>query len=247
MKPKNLTLGVLGGMGPAATAEFLMILAKMAPAECDQEHPRMIVYSHTVTPDRTAFLLGGGADPYPYLKEGLEKLIDWGADILVVTCNTAHYFIDQFREKLSVPLIHIVEETIERAAELSPEGAWLAATLGTMRTGLYQRYADKMKYKLYIPMENVQTEIHHATDLVKQGKQSEAGCCFAPIITELWAEKKLPVIGACTEIPISYRNGGLPEDMLISSLDALAEAAIKELYFGEISDRMRSTFTIFTP
>ena len=232
MKPKNLTLGILGGMGPAATAEFMKIMAEKAPAECDQEHPRMIVYSHTITPDRTAFLLGKGPDPYPSLKEGLEKLVDWGADILAVTCNTAHYFLDQFREELSVPLIHIVEETIKRAAERSPQGAWLTATLGTMRTGLYQRYADKMGYKLYIPGEDVQVEIHHATDLVKQGRQNEAGCHFAPIVTELWAEKERPIVGACTEIPISYRGGGLPEEMLISSLDALAEAAIRELYFG---------------
>ena len=232
MKPKNLTLGILGGMGPAATAEYMMILAEKAPAECDQEHPRMIVYSHTITPDRTTFLLGKGADPYPYLRDGLECLIGWGADILVVTCNTAHYFIDRFREELSVPLIHIVEETIMKAAQLSPEGAWLTATLGTMRTGLYQRYADRLGYKLYIPEEAMQEDIHHTTDLVKQGEQNEAGCCLAPIVKELWAERELPVIGACTEIPISYRSGGLPENMLISSLDALAEATIRELYFG---------------
>ena len=231
MKPKNLTLGILGGMGPAATAEFMMILAEKAPAECDQEHPRMIVYSHTITPDRTTFLLGKGDDPYPYLKDGLEKLIGWGADILAVTCNTAHYFIDQFREELSVPLIHIVEETIVKAVELSPEGAWLTATLGTMRTGLYQMYADKIGYRLYIPKEDMQEEIHHATDLVKRGQLNEAGRCLAPVINGLWAEKRLPVIGACTEIPISYRSGGLPENMLISSLDALAEATIRNLYF----------------
>ena len=232
MNPKNLTLGILGGMGPAATAEFMMILAEKAPAECDQEHPRAIIYSHTITPDRTTFLIGKGADPHPYLKDGLRSLIDWGADILVVTCNTAHYFIDQFREELSVPLIHIVEETIAKAAELSPEGAWLTATLGTMRTGLYQKYADKIGYKLYIPEEIMQEGIHHATNLVKKGLQNEAGRCLSPIVSRLWIERDLPVIGACTEIPISYRNGGLPENMLISSLDALAEATIKALYFG---------------
>ena len=68
MKHNGLTLGVLGGMGPAATAEFLRLLAVKAPADCDQEHPRMIVYSHTVTPDRTTYLLGKGPDPEPYLK-----------------------------------------------------------------------------------------------------------------------------------------------------------------------------------
>ena len=79
MKHNGLTLGVLGGMGPAATAEFQRLLAVKAPATCDQEHPRMIVYSHTVTPDRTTYLLGKGPDPEPYLLDGLRTLIGWGA------------------------------------------------------------------------------------------------------------------------------------------------------------------------
>ena len=85
----NKTLGVLGGMGPAATADFLKILAEKDPANCDQEHPRMIVYEYTETPDRTTYLLGKGPDPRKYLRKGLETLIGWGADYLCVTCNTA--------------------------------------------------------------------------------------------------------------------------------------------------------------
>ncbi|HPK30544.1 MAG TPA: amino acid racemase, partial [Bacteroidales bacterium] len=113
MKHNGLTLGVLGGMGPAATAEFLRLLAEKAPADVDQEHPRMIVYSHTITPDRTTFILGKGPDPHNYIREGLDTLIGWGADLLAVTCNTAHYFIDKFRDELPVPVIHIIEETIK--------------------------------------------------------------------------------------------------------------------------------------
>ena len=75
MKHNGLTLGVLGGMGPAATAEFLRLLAEKAPADVDQEHPRMIVYSHTITPDRTTFILGKGPDPHNYIREGLDTLI----------------------------------------------------------------------------------------------------------------------------------------------------------------------------
>ena len=230
MKPKDITLGVLGGMGPAATAEFMQILAEIAPASCDQEHPRMIIYSHTITPDRTTYILGKGPDPYNYLKEGLETLTGWGAGLLAVTCNTAHYFIDQFREELGVPLVHIVEETIRKASEISPQGAWLTSTLGTMRTGLYQQYAEKMGYKLYLPDERQAEEIHHATDLVKWGRREEAGELFGKLVNELWSERRLPIIGACTEIPLAYRVAGLPDDMIVSSLYALAEGCVRELY-----------------
>ncbi|MCK9626178.1 MAG: amino acid racemase [Bacteroidales bacterium] len=230
MKNNGLTLGVLGGMGPAATAEFQRILAIKAPADVDQEHPRMIVYSHTITPDRTTFILGKGPNPYNYIKDGLETLIGWGADILATTCNTAHYFIDQFRGELSVPVVHIIEETIKASQNKCPQGAWLTATLGTMRTGLYQKHAEKFGYNFKIPSEEMQIEIHDITDLVKAGKQIEAGVRFRKVVEELWEVEKLPVVGACTEIPIAYQNSGLPEDMGISCLEALADGCIRELY-----------------
>lgn len=225
------TLGVLGGMGPAATADFLRVLAEKTPAGTDQEHPRMIVYSHTVTPDRTTFLLGKGPDPTEYIKDGLNTLIGWGADMLCVTCNTAHHFIDGFRSEISKPIVHIIDETIAKSSDVSPQGAWLTATLGTMRTGLYQRHAKESGYNFRIPSEELQVEIHDVTDMVKAGKHREAGEKFRGIVEQLWAIEKLPVVGACTEIPIAYANTGLDPQLGISCLDALAEGCIRELYY----------------
>jgi len=230
MKNNGLTLGVLGGMGPAATAEFLRIMAEKDPADVDQEHPRTIVYMHTITPDRTTFLLGKGPDPENYLREGLETLIGWGADRLCITCNTAHYFIDKWRDELSKPVIHIIDETIRECQERSPKGAWLTATLGTMRTGLYQRHAAESGYNFLIPSEEMQIEIHDITDQVKAGKHAEAGKRFRSVCERLWEIEKAPIVGACTEIPIAYQHSGLPEEMGISSLEALANGCIRELY-----------------
>ncbi len=225
------TLGVLGGMGPAATADFLRVLAEITPAGTDQEHPRMIVYSHTVTPDRTTYLLGKGPDPTEYIKDGLNTLIKWGADMLCVTCNTAHHFIDGFREEISKPIVHIIDETILKSSTVSPQGAWLTATLGTMRTGLYQRHAKESGYNFHIPSEELQVEIHDVTDMVKAGQHKEAGEKFRGIVEQLWAIEKLPIVGACTEIPIAYANTGLDPQMGISCLVALAEGCVRELYY----------------
>lgn len=225
------TLGVLGGMGPAATADFLRVLAERTPAGTDQEHPRMIVYSHTVTPDRTTYILGKGPNPNDYLKDGLETLIKWGAELLCVTCNTAHYFIDGFRDQLSKPLVHIIDETIRKSAETSPKGAWLTATLGTMKTGLYQKHAQNSGYTFRIPDPDMQVEIHDVTDMVKAGKHQEAGEKFKEIVGRLWAIEKLPIVGACTEIPIAYTHTKLPAELGISCLEALADGCIRELYY----------------
>ncbi|MBR0254887.1 MAG: aspartate/glutamate racemase family protein [Bacteroidales bacterium] len=232
MKHNGLTLGVLGGMGPAATAEFQRLLAVKAPAGCDQEHPRMIVYSHTVTPDRTTFLLGKGPDPEPYLLDGMLTLEKWGADRLAVTCNTAHHFIDKFIAQglIHVPVIHIIDETIRSCRERSPEGAWLTATLGTMKTGLYQDHGAASGYRFRIPTPEMQARIHAVTDMVKAGRQDEAGAGFKKIVEELWQEERIPVVCACTELPVAYQKAGLPADMGISSLEALADGCIRELY-----------------
>lgn len=230
MKNNGLTLGVLGGMGPAATAEFQRILATKAPADVDQEHPRMIVYSHTITPDRTTFLLGKGPDPEAYLLDGLKTLIGWGADRLVVTCNTAHFFIDKFRDQIEKPIIHIIDETIRTCQERSPQGAWLTATLGTMNTGIYQKHAKDSGYEFLIPTKEMQETIHDITDQVKGGLYDVAGKRFRAVCEELWAIKEVPIVGACTEIPIAYQHTGLPPEMAISSLEALADGCIRELY-----------------
>ena len=229
MRPEK-TLGVLGGMGPAATADFQRVLAEKSPASTDQEHPRMIVYSHTAVPDRTTFLLGKGPDPTEHIKEGLNSLIEWGADYLCVTCNTAHCFVDTFKDELKKPLIHIVDETIRQSAEISPEGAWLTATLGTIKTGLYQKHAEDCGYKFRLPSQEQQEEIQDVIVKVKAGQHKEAGEKFRAIVEQLWEVEKLPVVCACTEIPIAYANTGLAPEMGISSLEALADGCIRELY-----------------
>ena len=226
------TLGVLGGMGPAATADFLKVLAQKVPASTDQEHPRMIVYENTITPDRTTYLLGKGPDPRPYLLDGLQTLTKWGADLICCTCNTAHFFIDEFREqgKFTGPVVHIIDETIGAARKICPEGAWLTATLGTMKTGLYQKHAAACGYKFNIAEYPVQVDIHDVTDMVKAGRVREAGEKFRPIVEALWAEKDVPIVGACTEIPIAYAATGLPAEKFISCLSALADGCVRELY-----------------
>lgn len=230
MNNNGLTLGVLGGMGPAASAEFMRLLAEKAPAGKDQEHPRVILYSNSITPNRTAFLEGRGEDPAPYLLDGLKSLLVWGADLVCVTCNTAHVFVDKFPQEIRDHLVHIVDETILQCRQRSPKGAWLTATLGTMNSGLYQKHAESCGYTFRVPTPELQKEIHDITDIIKAGKAEEGGRRYRAVIDQLWEIEKLPVVGACTELPIAYENTGLPAEWGISSLDALADGCIRELY-----------------
>ncbi len=223
-------LGVLGGMGPAAAAEFLRQLAMKCPANTDQEHPVIYLLGDCEIPDRGTAIFGNGPSPLPRLKEDLLQLCAWGADVLAVPCNTAHYFIDQFADELPVPLVHIVEETVLAAQRLSPEGAWMLSTKGTRACGLYQKCAEKHGFTLYIPDERQSDMAQEAIMYVKANKFAEAGAVCRELVEELWTERDLPVMTACTELPLAYDASGLPQERAVSSIGALADAVVKRLY-----------------
>ena len=224
------TLGVLGGLGPAASADFMRLLVVKAPATVDQEHPRVILLSQPQTPNRNDFIFGVGDDPEPALWSGLQLLSSWGADILCVTCNTAHYYIDHFRSRLDKPLVHIIDETVGAARERSPEGAWLTATLGTIKAGIFQDNAARSGYAFVVPDEETRNEVQEVINIVKAGRYEEAGALMRAVCLKLWSVRDIPVVAACTEIPIAYGYTGLPAEKCISSLEALADACIRELY-----------------
>ena len=223
-------LGVIGGMGPAASAEFLNILTKKSPAEIDQEHAVVYMIADAELPDRSSAILGKGADPSAQLRNDFDKLAALGADIFAVPCNTAHYFIDRFENPLSKPLVHIVEETVLAAKRLNPDGAWMLSTIATMQSGLYQSYADKLGYPIYIPNQRQREKIQESIVEVKANNFVQAGAIVREIVLELWQEKDLPVMTACTEIPLGYDASGLPNEKSVSSLEALAEACLAKLY-----------------
>ena len=211
-KKNGKKLGVLGGMGPAAAAEFLRQLAAKCPAATDQEHPVVYMIGDCEIPDRSTAIFGKGESPAPVLEARLRQLCDMGAEVLAVPCNTAHYFIDDFKAALPQPLVHIIEETVLAAQRLNPEGAWMLSTHGTRASGLYQKYADKHGYTLYLPNEEQAEKAQQAIFYVKAG------------------ELDLPVMTACTELPLGYAASGLPLDREVSSIGALVDACIRMLY-----------------
>lgn len=223
-------LGVLGGMGPAAAAEFLRQLAARCPAARDQEHPIVYMIGDCELPDRSTAIFGEGESPAPMLQAHLNKICEMGADVLAVPCNTAHYFIDDFREQLPRPLVHIIEETILAAQHLNPDGAWMLSTHGTRASGLYQKYADKHGYTLFLPSAEQAEKAQQVILYVKSGELACAGALTKELVEELWRERDIPVMTACTELPLGYAASGLPLAKEVSSIGALVDACIKALY-----------------
>lgn len=224
------TLGVLGGMGPTAAADFLRLLAVMAPARIDQEHPKTLLLSNPQLPDRCSHILCGTEDPTPQIMEHLRELVAWGADLLAVPCNTVHLLLDRHADEIPAPLVHIVEVTLDECEAQSPQGAWVLATIATVESGLYDMAAERRGYTLRHPDEENQQLIEDSINAVKGNRIPESVDLLKKAIDSLWETERLTVAAACTEIPLSYELAGLPCEWMVSSLDALARECLRRLY-----------------
>ena len=132
-------LGILGGLGPAASCYLYQMLIDHTPATCDQDHIDIVISSRASTPDRTAFILGKSKeDPFAVMEQDGFSLVNYGATVLAIPCNTAHYFYDRLAEALPVPVLNMPRLTVEDAREAGCTKLGILATDGTLAAETYQ-------------------------------------------------------------------------------------------------------------
>ena len=132
-----------------------------------------------------------------------------------------------------MPLIHIVEATVEAAKELSMGNcSWLLATDGTQKSMIYPACAEKMQYHFLKPSREQQERVQLCLRRVKAGDMAGAGEIMRGVVGDLWRERDVPVTMGCTELPLAYDASGLPREKQVSSLQALSDACIRVLYGG---------------
>ncbi len=230
MNDPSEIIGILGGMGPAATADFYAKLVSVTPAETDQEHPRTVMWSDPTVPDRTEALLRQGPDPTPWLVRGGEILRAAGATLIAIPCNTAHAFVPTISEQVGLPVVHMIDEVARHLAAMRPRirVAGLLATSGTLRAGLYQEWLDRATIALAVPDETTQdTEVMPAIRALKAGVRGEAvSQPLARAAHRLIEQGAQAIIAGCTEIPLGLRPGSLPVPLVDPAL-VLAGAVLE--------------------
>lgn len=223
-------VGVLGGLGPAATVQFMQRVLDLTVADSDQGHINMIVWNHATTPDRTAFLTGASDDdPLPSMIADARSLERAGARFIVMPCNTAGYFHEQLAESVDIPFVDILSETIELAQRKVPglRLVGLLATNGTIQTGGYARVAADHGLELIIPEDDMQAEVMDMIySGVKAGVPVERGRVSAAI-NHLRNRGAQAVVFGCTEMSVLGLEMGLVnEPDIADSLDALARETV---------------------
>ena len=221
-------LGILGGMGPAASAEYITRLIQQTQANCDQEHIPFVLWNEPRTPDRSTSLRNGDDKPLPYLLQGIQALKTAGCDLIVIPCNTAHFWYDELI-KFQVPIVHIVDSVAYSLcdADVNSGTIGIIGTQATIELGLYQNHL--IDWNCIVPsQEEMDNIVQPAIDLVKAGDMIKSHSMLMSVVDSLISRGAKAVVLGCTEIPLAIRElnqNGIP---LINSIDSLVKVAIKE-------------------
>jgi aspartate racemase len=222
-------IGVLGGMGPMATIDFMSKVVALTPAGCDQEHTPLIVHQVPQIPDRSTAIMEGGDAPLQPMLAGLRRLARAGVELAVIPCNTAHHWHSQLSQLQELPLLHIAEavrqELILRGAQNKQVA--LMATRGTHFAGIYSGRLGPAFEPLLPGDEAVQKLVDASIAAVKAGELTQARQAALEAAERLLSAGADVLILGCTELPVALADT-VVQDRCIDSTLALARLCVNE-------------------
>lgn len=223
-------IGVIGGMGPMATADFLDKVIEEAHAADDESNVPMLISCDPRIPNRPAAILSGGESPLPRLREIRDMLLAAGATALVMPCNTAHHWYRDLTRDCPVPFLDIVEAGCLEAARLADAGASVAVlgTRATLATGMFD--AELVRRGL-VPVAPTEDELERALlpaiAAVKAGRIAQAAAWLTDVLDAVVRRGATQVVLACTELPIALEaSPHRPSVTCIDTNRALARATV---------------------
>jgi aspartate racemase len=227
----TLALGVLGGMGPVATADFQLRLARLAAAQRDQDHISMIVYSDPSTPDRSDAILGRGPSPLPAMLAGVDFLNRAGCALIAIPCNSAHYWYDELAAQSAAPVLHIADVTAGRLhAGRTATTVGLLATEGTSRSGIYHDRLTRAGIATLDLTDLGEAGVMRGIRALKAGREREARHTLVEAGRELLRRGADVLVVACTDISAALSGiDSVDGADVVDASDCLARAVLTAL------------------
>ena len=228
MKPSEKIIGILGGMGPEATADLFYRIIRATPVEKDQDHFHVIIDSNSKIPDRTPAILGNGPSPLSLMIKTGKTLEKAGADFLIMPCNTAHYYYKELQKALGIPILHMIKLSSEYVTKKYPEvkSIGLLATDGTITSNLYHDAYIKQGIATITPKKSSQKDVMDAIyNHIKKGNLKKGEELLRKVAEELIDIKADAIICGCTEVSLVLHDGDLPVP-IIDTMQVLAEEAV---------------------
>lgn len=228
-------LGVLGGMGPLATADFLQKFTKATPAEYDQDHPQVVVFSNPKIPDRIGPILGkGSVSPLPALIESAQRLQEFGAKVLVMPCHTAHFWYTQIAQAVTIPFLHIADITCEEIVRIGGKRKMtvgVLATQATLHAQIYQERFNNLGISYLLPdQDGMERHVLPAIAAIKQESMAEASVMLTEAVDRITQRGAEVVVLACTELPtVLDRVDPAISERCVDATEILARASVSKL------------------
>jgi len=221
-------------MGPEATIDLFAKIVRSTRASRDQDHLRIIIDNNPAIPDRQKAILENGVSPVKLLVETARNLEGAGADFIVMPCNTAHYWIEDIRKAVRIPVVDMIEETAEEIARAYPSlrTVGILAATGTVRSGLYQKNLRRLRINCVSPVDDDQLTLMGVIYSVKAGDVSKHRVA-AEVARRVVTAGAEAVVCGCTEIPLVLKTG----DLSVPLIDATQVLASRTV---EISQGLRS-------
>lgn len=221
-----MKLGVIGGLGPAATAYFMELVIKMTKANCDNEHLEMIIYNSSSIPDRTSYILGKSKyNPVIPMTIIGKKLEEQNVDYISIPCVTAHYFYETLAKEINKPIINILRETVLHLKENDIKTVGIAATDGTISSGLFQNELKAFGINYVLPSTKSQQLIMNLIyKNVKAGLPIDMEK-FLSVSEELKHNGAEVIILGCTELSLIKRDCSIGSGYL-DAMEVLARASV---------------------
>lgn len=219
-------IGILGGMGPSATVDFMDKIIQLTPATRDQEHLPVIVANLPHVPDRSSAILGRGEDPLPALLRGIDLLNQIEVGVLVIPCNSSHHWFDQMAQRSHAPILHIAQACVA-AIPAAQERIAILATRGALASGFYQAALTARGLKFVVPDESqVQNHVDACIKAVKGGDIPGGTAELNKVFAAMESAGATTAILGCTELPVAARAAAPTAMALIDSSMELARATV---------------------
>lgn len=224
-------VGVLGGMGPLATLDFLQKLLDAKIVQRDQDHVPTVTWNVPQIPDRQKALAGTGEDPLPAMLQGIERLNAAGATCIAIPCNTAHIWFDDLQKHSAAPILHIVDATIDalRVRYKSGDRIGIIATQGALNQRLYQSRLEAAGLDYITHSDQELDELFTpGCYAIKANDIPRGGQLLAESAQRLLDRGATQLVMACTEVPIGLAHAA-PELLAVSTdpAQALAQACVR--------------------
>lgn len=234
-------LGIIGGLGPMATAYFLQLITQMTDADTDQEHIEVLIHSKPSIPDRTGFILGQSArNPLPEMSAVGKSLATQGAEIIAIPCITAHYFQHELENEIGIPIINALTETALYLQEKNIYKVGIMATDGTIQSKIFQNTLQAYGLEAYIPsQQNQQKVMHLIYNNIKSGQPIELPL-FYEISEDLFSQGAEVILLGCTELSLVKSCTKLPAGYL-DVTEVLARKAV--LSCGKLYNKYNELIT----